>query len=275
MNPPHSAAGPHVAEVSDFRIVRRIDIADTTYELAAGTCKCGEFVYRLIRSCGAALSVYQISEEDCANLDEYVATLHESFSIDVVTKLNELRETIDEYNSKGLFQAEQMQAFGVRLIDKARLICNRLSKNGVLLQILQEADDPENDFASAFILGCIATENHWLRAHEDAVFEGYAHIEGREAGRPLALAARIRQGKRTRKAVLRAASKLYAGDPSLLRNDSKTASQIVGLKIRELQKRDGTYLGTDAIIKHLRAARQPTVRQGKSVGISETGRKSV
>jgi hypothetical protein len=75
--------------------------------------------------------------------------------------------------------------------------------------------------------------------------------------RPLALAARIRQGKRTRKAVIDAASKLYAQDPSLQRNDTKTANRIVSLKLESMRKRDGTYLGSDAVVKHLRAARLP------------------
>jgi len=91
--------------------------------------------------------------------------------------------------------------------------------------------------------------------HEEAVFEGYAHIEGREAGRPLAVAARLRQGKRSRQAVSQAADELYLKNPLLRRNDSKTAQTISEMKLQALQKRDGTFLGQDAIIKHLRAAR--------------------
>ena len=88
------------------------------------------------------------------------------------------------------------------------------------------------------------------------MFEGYAHIEGRESGRPLALAARLRQGKRTRNAVRAAASKLCEGDPLLRRNDSKTATAIASMKLEALRKRDGTFLGADAIVKHLRAIRR-------------------
>ena len=77
--------------------------------------------------------------------------------------------------------------------------------------------------------------------HEGAVLEGYALIEGRECGRPLAVAARLRQGKRTRKAVIEAASKLYSENPALRRNDSKTAVQIAELKLEALRKRDGTF----------------------------------
>jgi len=116
-----------------------------------------------MRTCGASLSVYQISPEDAQNLDDFVTQLHQSFGIDVATKLIELRETINEFNAKGLFEAEGMPPFAVRLIDKARLICSRFSKNGLLQQLLQDTDDAANDIASAFILGCVATENHWRR----------------------------------------------------------------------------------------------------------------
>jgi hypothetical protein len=197
-------------------------------------------------------------------MDNYVAQLHESFAVDVATKLIQLRDTIAKSNSRGQFDAKGMSSFRVRLVDKARLISSRFSKNGLMKQILEHADDTENDIASAFVLGCLATENHWLANHEEAVFEGYAHIEGRESGRPLALAARIRQGKRTRRAVNAAASDLYNADPSFRRNDSKTANRIASMKLESLRKRDGTFLGSDAIVKHLRAARTSSRPIGKS-----------
>lgn len=66
-----------------------------------------------MRTCGASLSVYEISADDYENLDDYVAKLHESFAV-------ALRQTIHELNSKGLFEGQGMHAFRVRLIDKAR-----------------------------------------------------------------------------------------------------------------------------------------------------------
>jgi hypothetical protein len=251
---------------SETRIMRTIKLGDTTYELFVGPCaECGRHpVFRLMRTCEASLSVYEISPDDAQNLDEYVAKLNTSFSVDVATKLVMLRKTISEFNSKGLFEAAGMHPFRVRLIDKARLIHKRFSQNGLLEQLLHHSDDAENDIALAFILGCIATENHWLEFHQEAVFEGYAHIEGRENGRPLALEARIRQGKRTRKAVIAAASKLYDQDPSLRRNDSRTANRIMSMKLESLRKRDGTFLGSDAIVKHLRAVRLKSSQVGKS-----------
>jgi len=246
-------------------IVRTIKHGDRTYELYVGSCKCGRHpVFRLMRTSGASLSVYEISQHDYENIDDYVAKLDTSFAVDVSTKLSELHEAIFETNSKGSFEAEGIYPFRVRLIDKARLICNRFTKAGLLKQVLEHSDDNSHDIASAFVLGCIATELHWLRVHEEAVFEGYAHIEGREIGRPLALAARKRQGKRTRKAVIAAASNLYNDEPSLRRNDSKTANRIASMKLDALRKRDGTFLGVEAIVKHLRATRRSAGSLGKS-----------
>jgi hypothetical protein len=75
-------------------IERTIKHGDTTYELFVGPCACGERpIFRLMRTCGASLSIYLISSEDYENLDEYVAELHASFTVDVDAKLFRLRET--------------------------------------------------------------------------------------------------------------------------------------------------------------------------------------
>ena len=83
----------------------------------------------------------------------------------------------------GPFNAEGIDVSHVRRIDKARLILNRFSKNGRLTQILNKADDVEDDFAAAFLLGCLTTDNFWTETHEEAVFEGYAQIDGRDRRR--------------------------------------------------------------------------------------------
>jgi hypothetical protein len=243
-------------------IERNIRLGDCTYELSVGKCSCGEPIYRLMRTCGASISIYQIAQENYENLDEYVAELHVSFTVDVESKLERLRQTIKEFNANGLFEAEGMDVYHVRLIDRARLILSRFSKTGKLKVILDKPDDIENDVAAAFLLGCLATDNFWIETHEEAVFEGYAHIEGRESGRPLAVAARLRQGKRSRRAVIDAASKLYSKQPLLRRNDSRTAALIAEMHLEALRKRDGTYLGSEAIAKHMRAAR----REGHLLG---------
>jgi hypothetical protein len=251
---------------SETTLVRTIKVDDTSYDLYVGACKCcGEPRYRLMRCNGASFSIYEVSSEDCENLEEYVAELHSVLAVDVATKFTVLKEIIAERNSRGFFETEGMSPFRVGLIDKARLITNRLSKKGLMQEIIDRHNDLDHDVASAFILGCIATELQWLRMHEAAVVEGYAHIEGRENGRPLALAARVRQGKKSRSAVRTAAEKLYSDDPSLKRNDTKTAQKIAQLKLEALRKRDGTFLGTEAIVKHLRAIRPHTHAKGKSI----------
>jgi hypothetical protein len=248
---------------TDPRIERTIKHGNTVYELIVAECKsCALPTRRLLRTCGASISVYDISSDQYENLDQFVAGLHESFAVDVEAKLTCLRDTIAEFNSRGFFEASDIDVFHVRLIDKARLILNRFSKNGVLQKLLDHPDDVEDSIVSAFLLGCLATENHWIETHSEAVFEGWAHIEGRESGRPLARAARLRQGKRTRKAVIEAASRAYEEDPSLRSNDTRTACRIADMKLDALRKRDGTFLGSEAVIKHLRAAR----RHGQLLG---------
>jgi hypothetical protein len=105
------------------------------------------------------------------------------------------------------------------------------------------------------MLGYLASENWWIINHEDAVFEGYRQLGARDVGRPLAVAARLRIGRRSRQAVINAAREIYHKEPKLRRNDSKTAQRIAQLRLLQLRKNDGTYLGEQAIIKHLRAAR--------------------
>jgi len=251
---------------SDTTLVRTIKVDDTSYDLYVGPCKCcGEIRYRLMRCNGASFSIYEMSSADCENLEDYVADLHSVLAVDVETKLKGLKDTIAELNSRGLFEAEGMSPFRVGLIDKARLITNRLSKKGLMEEIITRHNDLDHDVASAFILGCIATELHWLKMHEAAVIEGYAHIEGRENGRPLALAARVKQGKKSRSAVRAAAEKIYSEDPCLRHNDAKAAERIARLKLEALRKRDGTFLGAEAIVKHLRALRPHSHEKGKSL----------
>jgi hypothetical protein len=254
-----SQPAPVAQEVTqETRRVRTITHGDTTYDVYVGPCKeCGTHsIFRVLRSCGASFSVYQIAEDDFENIDDYVSKLHESFTVDVATKLFVLRRTVNDLNARGYFEGVGLHPFRVRMVDKARLLLSRFHKAGLIEHILNHADEADDDIAGAFVLGCLATENHWFEAHNDAVIEGYAVIEGREAGRPLALAARRRQGRRTRAAVIAAANELYQQDPSLRRNDSKLAERMAAKRLPKLQKRDGTFLGSDAIVKHLRAARR-------------------
>jgi hypothetical protein len=92
-------------------VEHKVKLGDCTYELFVGTCSCGEPIYKLMRTCGAALSIYQISQADYENLDDYIAELHASFAMDVDAKMDCLRQTIHEFNSKGLFEAAEIDVF--------------------------------------------------------------------------------------------------------------------------------------------------------------------
>ena len=135
------------------RIARTIKHGDTVYELLVAECEsCAHPVRRLIRRCGVSISVYDISPDQYEDLDQFVAALHESFAVDVEPKLVCLRDTIAEFNSKGFFEASDIDVFHIRLIDKARLILNRFSKNGFLQKLLDHPDDVEDTIVSAFCL---------------------------------------------------------------------------------------------------------------------------
>jgi hypothetical protein len=56
--------------------------------------------------------------------------------------------------------------------------------------------------------------------------------------------------------LLAAAKRLYAEKPSLIRNDSETAREILKLNLPAMQKGRGQQLSVDAITRHLRATRK-------------------
>ena len=89
---------------------------------------------------------------------------------------------------------------------------------------------------AAFELGMAAAEYHVMDNCEQYMFDGIAMSGWRESGLPKARAERLRQGIRSRKAILEAARALYGKEPALIRNNSETARKILALKLPELQK---------------------------------------
>jgi hypothetical protein len=128
------------------------------------------------------------------------------------------------------------------------------------LRVLTSNDTPRNKTEEAirlsFELGYAAAEFRLIEVYEDYVHDGIAMSEWRHAGLPKAREERLRQGTRTRNEVLAAAKRLYAENPSLIRNDSKTAREILKLNLPAMQKGRGQQLSVDAITRHLRAARK-------------------
>jgi hypothetical protein len=244
---------------SSVEIVRTSQREGVTYDLYTKLCSCCEkIIYFIARTDGARISCFQISKERSENVEEVIDELHESFAIDTKALINSLDTTIDEITSKDdfpRFLTDGLSNYRIRTLDRARLIMKRFSVEGKLDYLVANADSIDDDLVAAFTLGYLASENWWTINHEDAVFEGYRQREAREAGRPRAVDARRRIGRRSRQAVVNAARKLYEKESRLRRNDSKAAALIAQLKLPELRKHDGTYLGNDAIVKHLRAAR--------------------
>lgn len=246
-------------EASSAEIVKTFRREGITYDFYTKSCSCcGELLYFLGRTDGARISCFQISQENTDNVEQVIDELHESFAIDIKSLINCLKRTLDEITSKDdfpRFLADGLSNYRIRTLDRARLILKRFSAEGKLEHLEANADSIDDDLVAAFTIGYLSSENWWTITHEDAVFEGYRQKESREAGRPLAVDARLRIGRRSRQAVINAARELYKKESRLRRNDSKAAALIVQLKLPELRKHDGTYLGNEAIIKHLRAAR--------------------
>jgi hypothetical protein len=236
--------------------VQRLERDGVCYELRRGTCsECKGPHYWVSRTFRASLSVYAISCDDAFDFENFVEDIHASFKMDAKVILGNLMKVVNETNEQGYFACSDRDREDIRLLDRARLILSRFSKEGILDRILKSTDNIEDDVCAAFVLGSIANEQYWLSNHEKAVEEGYRHIEGREAGQPAAVAARQEQGRKRRAAVLNAAKGLYQQCPRLIRNDSETARRIEAQRLPELRKTDGSYLGMDAISKHLKAAR--------------------
>src|SRR5262245_41693157 len=94
---------------SDGSLLRTIRKDDTRYDLYECKCACcEEVIYRVMRCNGASFFIYQISRDDCDNLEAYVDELHETLVVDVATKLTILRECIADRNSRGFFDTEGM-----------------------------------------------------------------------------------------------------------------------------------------------------------------------
>jgi hypothetical protein len=244
---------------SSVEIRQSFERGEVSYTFYSKPCSCcSQLLYFISRVDGARISCFQIAEEKTEHLDAVIDELHLSFAVDVSNILRALENSIGDVTSSDAFTrfiAEDLSNYRIRALDRARLILKKFSAEGKLDYLEQNADSLDDDFVASFVLGYLASENWWIINHEDAVFEGYRQQEARKAGRPLAVHARLRIGRRSRLAVINAAKEIYAKEPRLRRNDSKTAVQIASLKLPHLRKTDGTYLGEQAIIKHLRVAR--------------------
>ena len=239
--------------------LKLIKIDDRTYDLMQRQCsECNGVHYEVWRSSGASYSRYRLppyfSYDD---FEEFVGTLDERLLQTSAELLEEFHAKLNKMNNSYGIEADGSFAF--RLAEYARQRTLTLQKLGMFDTLLAEelpSAPHEQAIRAAFELGMAAAEYEVMDSYEEYMFNGIAISEWRESGLPKARAERLRQGFRSRNAILEAARALYGKEPALIRNDSETARKILALKLPELQKGNGVQLGFDAITRHLRQARK-------------------
>ena len=246
-----------MSETSDE--LKTLQIQDRHYTLYSRPCKeCGEPVLMIVRWAGASFSRYLLPHH--ADADDFEALAH---SMDE-SLLNQSSDLIRDFHSllqevNGPVGMHIDGSFASRLLEYGRQRLIKLQQLGflnVLISTEAPKTRPQEAVRAAFELGMAAAEHRLIDAYEDYLYDGMAMSEWREEGLPKARAERLRQGERSRTAILNAAKTLYAKDPTFTRNDMNTARAIQRLHLPELQKGCGQQLGLDAITKHLREARK-------------------
>lgn len=250
---------PEDEKKRELPIIDELQLGDRQYQLLARQCtKCGEDHYEIWRWCGASFARWHMPSG--FKFDEfyrYVEMADEQLLMNSDDLLNDFHTELERVNSPEGIQADWSYSF--RLVEYARQRMSLLNRLG-FLDVLLTRDTPTDThliaLRAAFELGHAAAERRLLSDYEDALFDGFAIAEWREAGLPKAREERIRQGERTRAEILKAAAILYAKDPSLLRNDSETARQMLKMNLPGLQKGNGVQVTVDAITRHLRDSRR-------------------
>jgi hypothetical protein len=211
--------------------------------------------YRIVRQAGAAYSSYFVPEDfSPEDFEGFVDCIHDTMALDSAAILELVRYELGKVNSSSGIEVDG--TYLSQLLDYARLRLRTLRDGGHLDGLMTPNFAGERDpmVLAAFELGFAASELRLLE-YEDALVEGVCLQEGREVGRAAAARAKAEQTRRTRTAILRAASSAYAADPDLMRNDAATARRIAAMKLKELC-RHGQSIGQEAIVKHLRSLRQ-------------------
>ncbi|MBG0794722.1 hypothetical protein IYY11_15310 [Methylocystis sp. H62] len=240
-------------------VIDELKVGDRQYQLLSRKCaSCDEDHYEIWRWCGASFARWHMPHG--FKFDEfrrYVELADEQLLMNSDDLLNDFHAELQRVNTPDGIKADWSYSF--RLVEYARQRTSLLNRLGFLDVLLTK--EPLTDthliaLRAAFELGHAASERRLLAEYEDALFDGFAMAEWREAGLPKAREERIRQGERTRAEVLNAAAALYAKDPSLVRNDSETARQMLKMNLPGLQKGNGVQVTVDAITRHLRDSRR-------------------
>jgi hypothetical protein len=252
--------------MGEYEPIKTIKLGDRQYDLVPRHCaQCNKDHLEVWRWCGSSFSRYFFpSQYDQDDLVNFVKQIDEKLLQNSAQLLRDFKHHLDFVNSNAGIEADNTFAF--LLLEYARQRISELQKLGALDALLSEDDsDNERDRALrlAFELGSAAAEHRVFDSYEEYFWEGIALAEGRETGRLKARAERLRQGEKTRNAILKAAQELYAKRPDLLRNDTETAREIRQMKLPALEKAPGHWLGIDSITKCLRQARKHPFHQEK------------
>jgi len=239
--------------------VKSRTISDRTYELYTRRCPdCDREHLEVWRWSGLSFSRYHFPADFEPNDFEYfVESIDEALLMSASEMFADFHRELEAVNSPRGIEANH--SFEFRLLEYGRDRCCKLRELGALDAIVGNSDTQGNAgtaLRAAFELGMATAEHRLIAIYEEYIHSGMALKEWRESGLPKASAERRRLGNQTRNAITGAAKQLYASDRLLVRNDAETARRILALDLPALQKGRGVQLTTDAITKHLRAARR-------------------
>lgn len=224
------------------------------YDLWSFKCpECSNWHRKIYCSRGARFSNYKVnddwSREDIIN---FIENLDEHHNWSAYDYLEYFKTHLDTLNSV---------SDGIKVDDKIAFLELEYSRQrAVTLQKLGYLEalsytDPEDDvhraIQAAYELGVANARYNFFSIHEDSIFQAWQMENYRNEGRPAAVAARQKIGRLSKNTIKKAAIKLLKDEPSLMRNLSEITRRIEKQKLHDLKKSDGTYLGFDAIYKHL------------------------
>lgn len=248
------------SDLREYNPLQERKIGDRQYELLShGQCSCCNVeILEIWRWSGASFARYKLPKSfDVKEFYSYVDLLDEQFIQSSSELFAEFYRELQKKNSPEGIEADS--SFEFRLLEYGRQRASALDELGYLDALV--ADKPVTDEVHlatrlSFELGYAAAEHHVMTVYEDYLHAGVAMSEWRHAGLPKAREERLRQGNRTREAVLAAAKQLYTTNPDLIRNDTEVGRRILKMKLPPLQKGGGQQLSVDAITRHLREARR-------------------
>jgi hypothetical protein len=243
----------------EYPVVASIKLGDRLYELLCRKCDvCNDDHYQVFRFCGPTFACYRFPHElDLSSFEDFVRQIDEKLLQSSHEMLRDFELELQKINSPAGIEANHSMEFLLAEYARQRLA---ILKDMGMLDALYTREGPtseaERALRLAFELGAAVSEHKVMSTYEEYFWDGVAMAEWRESGLPKAREERLRQGARTREAIMRAAKRLYQTRPELIRNDTETAREIQKMKLPELRRGDEHQLGTDAITKHLRSARR-------------------